>query len=83
LRVSGGEVSDPRAHAGAGVASLESPTLVLAQPAPDTMVLAGLQGPRETLLADLAPSTHLLGLLDLEDGRAGVADGEEKLRVLV
>ncbi len=37
----------------------------------------------EALLAHLAASAHLLGLLDLEDGRTGVADREEQLRVLV
>ena len=39
--------------------------------------------PREALLAHVTASAHLLGLLDLEDGRSGVADGEEQLRVLV
>ena len=37
----------------------------------------------EALFAHLAASAHLLGLLDLEDGRTGVADREEQLRVLV
>ena len=46
-------------------------------------VLAGLQRPLEALFAHLTASAHLLGLLDLEDGRSGVADGEEQLRVLV
>src|SRR5690349_23183894 len=47
------------------------------------MVLAGLEGPGQALLAHLAATAHLLGLLDLEDGRTGVADREEQLRVLV
>ena len=46
-------------------------------------VLPGLERPREALLADLAAPAHLLGLFDLENGRPGVADGEEQLRVFV
>jgi len=53
------------------------------QATPDSVVLTGLQGPLQALLAHLTPSAHLLGLLDLEDGRTGVADREEKLWVLV
>ncbi len=71
------------AHPGPGVAALERATLVLAHPTPDTVVLPGLEGPGEALLAHLAASAHLLGLLDLEDGRTGVADREEQLWVLV
>jgi hypothetical protein len=47
------------------------------------VVLAGLERPRETLLAHLAASADLLGLLDLEDGRPGVADREEQLWILI
>src|SRR4051794_14933743 len=47
------------------------------------MVLAGLEGPLEALFAHLTATADLLGLLDLEDGRSGVADGEEQLRVLI
>ena len=72
-----------RAHPGPGVAALEGAPLVLAEAAPHSMVLASLQRPREALFAHLAASAHLLGLLDLEDGRTGVADREEQLRVLV
>ena len=67
----------------AGVAALESATLVLAQTAPDTVVLAGFQSPRQALLTHVAASAHLLGLLDLHDRRPGVTDGEEQFRVLV
>ncbi len=71
------------ADPGPGVAALERAALVLAQPAPDAVVLPRLERPREALLAHVAASAHLLGLLDLEDGRTGVADREEQLRVLV
>ena len=54
-----------------------------AEATPDAVILAGLQRPLQTLLAHVAASAHLLGLLDLEDGRTGVADREEQLRVLV
>jgi hypothetical protein len=47
------------------------------------MVLPRLKSPREALFAHLAASAYLLGLLDLEDGRPGVADREEQLWVLV
>ena len=71
------------AHPGTGVAALQRATLVLAQAAPDTVVLPGLEGPCEALFAHVAASAHLLGLLDLQDGRTGVADREEQFRVLV
>ncbi len=71
------------ADAGAGVAALERATLVLAEATPDAVVLTSLERPREALFAHLAATAHLLGLLDLEDGRTGVADREEQLRVLV
>ena len=77
------ELASGGAHAGAGAAALERAALVLAQPAPDAVVLAGLERPGEALLAHVAAPAHLLGLLDLEDGRSGVADREEQLRVLV
>src|SRR6478672_7606975 len=71
------------AHAGARAPALERAALVLAQAAPDAVVLTRLQRPGKALLAHVAATAHLLGLLDLEDGRAGVADGEEQLWVLV
>ena len=72
-----------RADAGAGVAALERTALVLAHAAPDTVVLPGFQRPLQALLTDVAPTAHDLGLLDLEDGRAGIADREEELWVFV
>src|SRR5689334_1096350 len=69
--------------AGAGVAALQRTTLVLAQAAPDTVVLAGFQCPGEALLTHVATTAHLLGLLDLHDRGPGVADGEEQFRVLI
>jgi hypothetical protein len=47
------------------------------------VVLTRLQRPREALFAHLAASAHLLGLLYLEDGRAGVTDREEQFRILI
>jgi hypothetical protein len=74
--VAGGEQVESQAvrNAGAGVAALQRATLVLAHAAPDAVVLSRLQRPGETLLLDVAATAHLLGLLDLEDGRTGVAD---------
>ena len=71
------------ADAGAGVAALQRPTLVLAESTPHSVVLAGLQGPGQALFAHVTTTAHLLGLLDLEDRGSGVADREEQLRVLV
>ncbi len=72
-----------RADAGAGVAALQGAALVLAHAPPDAVVLSGLEGPCEALFAHLTASAHLLGLLDLKDRGAGVADREEQFRVLV
>ena len=83
LRRSAGGSGLGGADPGACVAALQRAPLVLAQAAPDPVVLTGLQRPRKTLLAHLAATAHLLGLLDLEDGRTGVADREEQLWVLV
>src|SRR5699024_6786999 len=80
-RTRGGVVS--AGAAGAGCAALERAALVLAHPAPDAGVLAGLEGPLQAGLDDLAAAADPLGLLDLEQGRTGVPDGEEQLRILV
>jgi hypothetical protein len=69
--------------AGAGVAALQGAAFVLAETAPDAVVLAGLEGPLEALFAHVATTADDLRLLDLEDGRAGVADREEELGVFV
>jgi hypothetical protein len=45
------------------------------------VILADLQSPGQALLAYVAAPTNLLRLLDLEDGGASVADGEEQLWV--
>lgn len=47
------------------------------------MVLARVNRPREALLAHLTATAHLFGLLNLEDGRTGVTDREEQLRVFI
>ena len=65
--------------AGAGVAALEGAALVLGEAAPDAGVLTGLQRPREAGLDDLAATADRLGLLDLDQRRAGVPDREEQL----
>src|SRR3954451_791238 len=71
------------AHPRTCVAALQRASLVLAEAAPDTVVLPGLEGPCEALFAHVAASAHLLRLLDLKDRGAGVADREEQFRVLV
>ncbi len=71
--------TDPRASG----ATLERSALVLAQTAPDSVVLTGLERPLQAGVADVATSAHLLGLLDLEQSRTCVPDGEEQLRIFV
>ena len=68
---------------GAGVAALEGAALVLGHAAPDTGVLAGLDGPLQAGVDHLTPAADGLGLLDLSDRRAGVPNREEQLGVLV
>ena len=68
---------------GRGVATFQGTPLVIGQCAPDSGVLAGLHGPIQTVVNDLAASADDLRLLDLEKGGAGVPDWEEQLGVLV
>src|SRR4051794_20292469 len=74
-----GDSGDVRAYA----AALYRPALVLGQTAPDTGVLTGLEGPHEALVSHRATAADRLGLVDLKQGGASVADGEEELRILV
>jgi hypothetical protein len=67
----------------AGVAALERASLVFGQTTPDTVVLAGLEGPRQAQFPYVAATAHLLGLFDLHDRGAGVTDGEEQFRIFV
>jgi hypothetical protein len=69
--------------AGAGGAALKCTSLVLAQSAPDASVLTRLKGPLKACVHDGTAAADTLRFLDLEKRRAGVAYGEEKLRVLV
>ena len=64
-------------------ATLEGAALVLAQSAPHTVVLAGLEGPLQARVPDVAATTDLLRLLDLEQSGSGVPDREKQLRILV
>src|SRR5207302_7204170 len=61
----------------------EGPPFLLGQAAPDARVLDGLHGPLQALEAHGTPTADGFGRLDLGCGRAGVADGEEELRILV
>src|SRR4051812_21164363 len=62
-------------------AALERATLVFAEPTPDARILVGLERVLQAHLGHGAPGTHRLGLVDLVDGRAGVADREEQFGV--
>ena len=64
-------------------ATLQRSPLILAETAPDTMILTSFQRPLQAGVPDLASPTDLLGLFYLEEGRAGIPNWEEQLRVLV
>src|SRR3954451_21950273 len=81
VRVGGAGASD--GSTGPGVATLEGASLVLGKATPDAGVLSGLQRPLQAGVHDRAPAADGLGLLDLQQGRAGVADREEQLGILV
>src|SRR5690242_11109931 len=75
---SGGGSADPEA-----AATLDGAPLVFAHTAPYAGVLTGLECPGEAFRGHGAPPAHGLGLLDLQERRAGSPDREEQLRVLV
>src|ERR1700758_2353060 len=66
-----------------GIATLEGAPLVFAHTSPDARVLAGVQGPGETLSRHLAPIADQFRVSDLRKSRAAVPYREEQLRVLV
>jgi hypothetical protein len=59
--------------------ALERAPLVLAHPAPDAGVLAGLDRPAQAFLHHRAAAADLFRFLDLEQRRTAVPDGEEQL----
>src|SRR5665648_593139 len=63
-------------------AVLEGATLVLGQATPHANVVPELQGEAQTGVDDRAAVAHRLGLLDLHQSRADVADRKEQLRLL-
>src|SRR5262249_29877805 len=69
------------ADADPGAAALVRAPFVLAHAAPDAGVLAALDRPFQAGFHHRAASAYLFGLVDLEQGRPRVADGEEQLRV--
>ena len=75
--------SDGGTQPGASVAALECATFVLAEAAPYAVVLARFEGPGKALFAHVTASADLFRLLDLKSRRAGIADREEQLRVLI
>ena len=64
-------------------ATLQRSPLILAETAPDTMILTCFQRPLQTCVPDVASPADLLGLFYLEEGRASVPDREEQLWVLI
>src|SRR5258707_689327 len=75
--------SDSAAGLRPGAATLECAPLVFAHAAPDARVLAGIQGPGETLCGHQAPIADQFRVSDLRERRAAVPYREEQLRVLV
>lgn len=64
-------------HIPSGRAALECSPLILAHPAPDTVILSALKRPFETSFPHVTTTTHLLCLFYLEAGRTGVTDREK------
>ena len=64
-------------------APLDGAPLFFAHPAPDSGVLASLERPLKALVGGRTAPADGLGLLHLEQGRAGRPDREEQLRVLI
>ncbi len=69
--------------AGPGCAALERAALVFAQAAPNSGVLAGLDGPLQAGVYHLAAAADALRFLNLKQGGPCIADREEQLRVFV
>src|ERR1035437_6519447 len=68
---------------GARIAPFEGAPLVLGQSAPDSGVLAGLDGPFQADFNHLTTTADGFSLFNLEKRGAGVPDREEQLGVLV
>ena len=76
-------VLDVRAGTHAGVAALESATLVLAQASPYASVLTAFESPAQTFVDHRTSAADCLGFVDLNKCWPGIADGEEQLRIFV
>src|SRR5665648_338653 len=75
-------VSSPGAT-GPGIATFQGAPFVLGQSAPDSGILAGLDGPFQTGLNDLAATADGFRFFYLEKRGSGVPDREEQFGVLV
>jgi hypothetical protein len=67
---------------GTGSAPFEGTPLIVGLPTPHAVLLTGLHRPVQAGLGDFTAVADSSCLLDLEECRAGVPDGEEQLRVL-
>jgi hypothetical protein len=68
---------------GAGISAFQGVPFVLGQSAPDSCVLAGVDGPTQAGLHDLTATADNSCLFDLVKRWVGVSYREEQLRVLV
>src|SRR6185437_15976690 len=75
--------SDSATGLRAGVATLESATLVFAHAAPYARVLAGIECPTKALRGNRTPITDQFRVSDLRESRAAVPNREEQLGILV
>jgi hypothetical protein len=73
-----GNVSKSTSSVERGIATLEGTALALGLSAPDSGVLAGLQGPFQTDFCDLASTADRLGLIGLEKRKGIVPVREEQ-----
>jgi hypothetical protein len=74
---------NPTGTMGAGISAFQGVPFVLGQSAPDSCVLAGVDGPTQAGLHDLTATADNSCLFELVKRWVGVSYREEQLRVLV
>ena len=66
---------------GPGIPASEGTSFICGQSTPDTVFLAGIHGPAQTVINDLTAMTDGPGFLCLDERRAGAPNGEEQFGV--
>ena len=66
---------------GPGIPASEGTSFICGQSTPDTVFLAGIHGPAQTVINDLTATADGPGFLCLDERRAGAPNGEEQFGV--